>query len=246
MTLPFAPVLAQPSLNDLLALLQKQIMLNLNCHAIGTVQSFNSLLQTAQITINYPQTYFQISQVNGSYVQNDVPYPILLDVPVIVLGGGPAYLTFPIATGDQCFLLFNDRDIENWWVSGTVSTVNTVRLHSISDAVAIVGLRSLNKALSGYSMTHAVFGNGTTQVGVGPDSVLITNGTTLGDLLGQLTTQLTNLTTALITLTTAMSTATPTSVVAQIATPSSVAFPLITNVQTAINAIATSLGELLE
>src|SRR5882757_5535498 len=40
---------------------------------------------------------------NGVPVATDVPLPLLLDVPVMVPGGGGFSVTFPIAVGDECF-----------------------------------------------------------------------------------------------------------------------------------------------
>lgn len=167
-----------PSLKDLLDLLQKQIMLNLSCHHIGTVQSFDATKQTASATINYKKTRFTFDASTGLYDPVLVDYPILVDCPVIVLGGANAALTFPIKAGDECLVLFNDRDIDKWFQGGTGASVSTPRLHSFSDGLILVGLRSLPNVLTNYDSTRAVLRNGSTLVGVGPSLVKIANQTT--------------------------------------------------------------------
>lgn len=144
-------VRATPNLKDLLNNERRDTLLGLNCHHVGTVQSFNPANQTAQITINYKKTYFRSNDL-GTVEPILVDYPIIIDVPVIVLGGGNGAITFPIEPGDECLVLFNDRDIDNWFSSGSTSAGNaTPRLHSFSDAIALVGVRSIPNVLPSYS-----------------------------------------------------------------------------------------------
>lgn len=46
--------------------------------------------------------------------------PILPDVPVVFPGGGGFALTFPVAAGDECLVVFASRCIDAWWQSGGV------------------------------------------------------------------------------------------------------------------------------
>lgn len=176
---------SNPELADLLNLLKKDILLGLNCHAIATIQSFDSSKQTVNASINYTKTFMK-RQTDGTYKPVQINYPILVDCPAIVLGGGDASLTFPITQGDQCLILFNDRDIDNWVAGGRSSVagpVSTSRLHSLSDGIALVGLN----LISGYDENRAVLQKGTTKVGVGESLVLIANDmTTLNTVLAGL------------------------------------------------------------
>lgn len=193
-SLPFAPSKSDPNLKDLLDLLKKDILLNLNCHHIGTIQTFNSAAQTATATVNYKRTFYQLNKTTGVYDAVLIDYPQLLDCPVIVLGGGNSALTFPVNTGDECLVLFNDRDMSNWYQGASGGSVASPRLHSFADGVIIVGLRSLRNALTSYDTTRAVLRNGAALVGVGPALVKIANNTTtLNTLLQSLITNLENL-----------------------------------------------------
>ena len=45
-------------------------------------------------------------------------------------------------------MIFSDRDIDNWWINGGVSQVNTSRKHSISDGFALVGVNTKESPLT--------------------------------------------------------------------------------------------------
>jgi hypothetical protein len=167
----------EPDLKDLLDLHRKEIMLSMNCHAIATVQSFDSAKQTVTATINYKKTLFQDTG-EGIYRPVLIDYPVLVDCPAIVLTGGAFSLKMPIQAGDTCVILFNDRDIDNWFQSGQVKEVNTGRLHSFADGLALVGVRSLANSLTGYADEMVVLGDGTHDLKVGDGEASINVGTT--------------------------------------------------------------------
>lgn len=182
---------------DVLNALRKDILLSFSAHHVATIQSFNADKQTASASINYRKTYFEKNAQTGVYGPVLVDYPLLVDCPVICLGGGPGALTFPIQAGDECLVLFNDRDMDNWLKGGAGTASATSRLHSFADGIVLVGVRSLGKVLTGYDMVRAVLANGTTLIGVGPSLIKIANQTTtLNTLLQTLLTQLQTLVTA--------------------------------------------------
>lgn len=138
-----------PTLKDLLDFTKKDILLSLNCHHIGTIQSFDPDLQVAQVSINYTKTFLQVDSVGNNSVTSTA-YPTLLDCPVVCLGGGKGSLTFPIQAGDECLVIFNDRDLSNWFGGASGLPPNTGRLHAYTDAIALVGIRSLPNVLLDY------------------------------------------------------------------------------------------------
>lgn len=172
----------EPSLSDLLAALRKQIFLQLNCHAIGIVDSFNPQNQTVKATIAYKRK-FSTRQQDGKYRSELQDYPILIDCPCIILGGGDSGITFPIQSGDECLLLFNDRSIDEWFSSGQVGEVKSLRLHSMSDAIALVGLKSEANSLTDYETDKVKVFKGDTQITLG-DKISVQNSSqSLVDLL---------------------------------------------------------------
>ena len=157
----------KPTLASLLELLQKNIMANLNCHQVGEIVSFNPGNQTAEISVKM------------TYVVNDkiLEYPLLIDCPCVVLGGGKGRVTFPITAGDSCVVLFNDRDIDNWFSSGQKMPPRTDRKHSFSDAIAIVGLHNSQNKITDYLTTGTELKYGNSTIKLEDGKVTVTNGT---------------------------------------------------------------------
>jgi hypothetical protein len=153
----------EPELKDLLALHKKDIFLSMNCHAIATIQSFDPTKQTASATVNYKKTYFK-PDTAGVYRPVLVDYPQLIDCPVIFLGGGGSVLTFPVAAGDECLVMFNDRDMDKWFQGASSSAVATPRLHSFSDAIIMVGLRSLANSVEDFDAENPQIKSGNVTV----------------------------------------------------------------------------------
>ena len=81
--------------------------------------------------------------------------PILDDVPFVFPSAGGWNLTFPIAIGDECLVIFADMAFDMWWQNGGVQKQPDGALyrHDIGDGVAIFGLRSNPRALQNYSTT---------------------------------------------------------------------------------------------
>ena len=83
--------------------------------------------------------------------------PLLAQIPILISNGGGVNLTFPIAAGDECMVLFADTPIGMWFQNGSQRQSNPIdqRRHSLSDGIAIFGVRSSPRKLSGYSTDSA-------------------------------------------------------------------------------------------
>ncbi len=86
---------------------------------------------------------------DGSYQYVDLPD--LPDVPVVFPRGGGCTLTFPIAEGDECLVVFASRCIDAWWQSGGVQIPMEMRMHDLSDGFALPGPFSQAQKISGIS-----------------------------------------------------------------------------------------------
>ncbi|OWT69205.1 MULTISPECIES: Gp138 family membrane-puncturing spike protein [unclassified Achromobacter] len=84
-----------------------------------------------------------------------IEYPLLPDVPVCFPRGGGCTLTFPIAEGDECIVIFSARAIDAWWQSGHVQAPTEPRMHDMADGFALVGPFSQAKMI-GSVRTDAV------------------------------------------------------------------------------------------
>lgn len=135
-----------PDLSDLMSELKQDIFNNMNCINVGIIQDFDEADQTASIRVAIKR----ITEIKPDGTRVLAERPVLLKCPVVVLFGGSTYMTFPIAAGDECLVLFNDREIDNFWTTGSVEAPSSPRTHDPSDAIALVGIRSLQKSISGY------------------------------------------------------------------------------------------------
>lgn len=147
---------ANPQMADLINKAKQDIAYNLNAVQIGTIESYSAQKNTAQISIN-----FKRQLPTGAILS----YPLLVDCPVFILSGGDADLSMPIESGDQCIILFNDRDIDNWHYSGAKGIPSSPRAHSLSDGMALVGIRNLQTA-SPTSTTTVRINAGTKKVAI--------------------------------------------------------------------------------
>lgn len=146
---PKSPAL--PDLSVLLDAIRSQIKKEINCAKIGIIQSFDAEKQEVAVKIAFQQ----VTSIKPDNTKTLAEYPLLLRVPVFFPSGGGYTLTFPIAAGDECLVVFNDRQIDNWLVNGAGSPPSMGRIHDISDGIAFVGIRSNPRALASVS-TNAV------------------------------------------------------------------------------------------
>ena len=82
-----------------------------------------------------------------------IDLPLLLDCPVIWMGGGNFVETFPIAKGDEVLIVFAARCIDMWWQQGGVQKQGSLRMHDLSDGFAVCGPRSQPRKLTDVSTT---------------------------------------------------------------------------------------------
>jgi hypothetical protein len=132
--------IASPGLYDVFQGFRVDILRSLNCVKIGQILSFDGTKKTAQI-----QILFKLTKRDGTIAD----YPKLVDCPVFTLQGGGAAIQMPIAAGDNCIVLFADRNIDNWYGSGAADVPANNRTHDLSDGIAIVGINALNSSLAG-------------------------------------------------------------------------------------------------
>lgn len=107
----------------------------INCMRIGIVQTFYYEDLTVDVLIANKKT--QRYTREGVQVVSD--YPIIRAKVVYC----DPFITFPINPGDECVLLFADREIENWFINGEVNPEGYPRMHEMTDAVALFAIRSL-------------------------------------------------------------------------------------------------------
>lgn len=140
--------ISEPDLENILDTLKTKIFYELNCHRIGTIQAFDPVKQTATVQ-------FVDKQVQNAFSIAERLFDLapVTDCPVVIVSGGGGFVNVPITIGDECVVLFNDRDIDLWLQTGGIQKPNSKRTHSWSDAIALVGVFSAVKSLQNYEST---------------------------------------------------------------------------------------------
>lgn len=129
--------------------IKNDVMNNLRVSMPGIIDSFDAEKQTANII---PAIRKRVAGDNSRVKEEQEP--MLLDVPVLFLGGGSSYLTFPVKKGDECLVVFADNNIDAWFQSGGVQNQVYPRRHDLSDAFAIVGFRSQPNKLDKVNLSR--------------------------------------------------------------------------------------------
>lgn len=137
----------------------------------GIVQSFSAGAITATVQIAIKGV---VHTPSGQ--AQFVNMPLLVDVPVHFPRGGGCTLTFPVAKGDECLVVFAARCIDSWWQSGGVQAPAEQRIHDLSDGFAFVGFFSQTTKISGISTASAQLrsNDGSTYIDLNPSSQKVT------------------------------------------------------------------------
>jgi hypothetical protein len=114
------------------------------------IESFNPGAVTC---VAQPAIKAQVRAPDGS--TQWVALPLLLDCPVVFPRGGGCTLTFPVAAGDECLVIFSSRCIDAWWTAGGIQVQSELRMHDLSDGFALPGPFSQATKISGISTSKA-------------------------------------------------------------------------------------------
>lgn len=138
-----------PTMISTLMNLIQNFALQLMCTRVGIVQQFNKDDLTADVLIVNKIT----TGLNQDGTQNIKDWA---KIRAKVCFCTP-YDTFPINIGDECLLLFTDREIESWFITGETSAIKHQRMHDETDCIAVFGLRSLPKMIQILDNARHIF-----------------------------------------------------------------------------------------
>lgn len=135
---------------------------NLNCVKIATVVSFNPENMTVCCRVNNKRVVGL--KKDGNQILQDYP---LIFAKAHFFGWGNIGAVYPIFEGMEGVLLFNDREIESWFINGGINKLAYNRCHDLSDAIFICGLHSMpNVPLLPYieACLHIYYGESDIQI----------------------------------------------------------------------------------
>ncbi len=161
----FNQLSATPDLGQTLKLQGLKLASEFNCMRIGIIQTFYPEALTADVLIANKKSLGLNS--DGTQKVRDFG---LIEAKVCYCN---PFETFPLKQGDECILLFSDREIESWFINGDVNPEGYTRMHDLTDAVAIVGIRSLPKMINILADCLNLF-YGTSNIAIGENLINIT------------------------------------------------------------------------
>lgn len=119
----------------------------------GIITSYDASKQSATVQ---PAVWAAYENEQGDRVPERLP--VVQAVPVVFPGAGGFRITFPVAKGDTCLLVFTNCSMDRWLATGGEQDPGDDRRHSIGDAVCIVGLRNFANPLSSAPTTTMSMG----------------------------------------------------------------------------------------
>lgn len=122
---------------DVLERVQLKVKQDMNCIKVGKIKDFDSSSQTASVEL----IISKVIDISSDGTKSVRKLPLLVEVPVFVLGGLDSYLQVPVVADSPCIVVFNDDDLDNWLVNDQ-TTPDTTRKHDLSDAIAIIGIKN--------------------------------------------------------------------------------------------------------
>jgi Phage protein Gp138 N-terminal domain len=106
----------------------------------GTVDSYDSGLQTVDVVPSVGDSQGVISQV-----------------PLVFPAAGGYAMTLPVSKGDRVVLVFADMSLDEWWTGRATAPADS-RSHSRTDCFALLGGRPGSSPLVNVDASRAVFG----------------------------------------------------------------------------------------
>lgn len=126
----------------------------------GMTQIIEELIEDRLYSLNtfMPGTIKKVDKVRGLvavqpdfmrvWADDDEPseYPIIEGVPLWELRAGEARINMPVKVDGKCMIVFSQRALERWKLTGDKTRPGDTRLHHLSDAICIPGLYPIKDA----------------------------------------------------------------------------------------------------
>lgn len=131
---------SKPTLLTAFKALEDCINYNMNCVKVATVIEFDSDSLTVKCRVNNKRL-LNLKDDGNQILQE---YPDIY-AKVHFFGWGDVGAIYPIEAGMEGLLLFNDRELETWYLTSEGGNLAYDRCHDLSDALFICGLHSQPK-----------------------------------------------------------------------------------------------------
>jgi hypothetical protein len=137
----------------------------------GRIESYNANTGKAEVQ----------PLLKERYADGDViTLPRIPNVPLVFPRTQAASISMPVAAGDGVLLLFCQRSLDKWLSLGGIKEPDDIRMHSLSDCIAIPGLVPFSTGGTGF--TDLIIQRGSAQFKIDASSK-IALGTSSAELL---------------------------------------------------------------
>ena len=153
--------------------LMNKLSNNIRVSMPGKIEKYDFNTQKANIKINMHELLEN---------ETSIDYPVLTSVPIIFPSSGGASITMPIKRNDSCIVFFTDRDITNWLLGASNQPPQTRRVHSLNDAVAIMGLKPFNKNSAATNNTDLLIQYNQSKICLKPNGIIEIHASTKIDI----------------------------------------------------------------
>lgn len=123
--------MAIDNLSELIKRTMIQTMRQLRVSMPCEVVRYNSKRQMVDVRIVQPEI---------DLAGNNIPMPVITNIPVSFVRCGNSHITHPVNKGDTGFIVFADRDISSWVETNNKSVVDSARTHSMQDSYFVPGI----------------------------------------------------------------------------------------------------------
>jgi len=141
------------SLVDVAEVVRESVEIGLHVAGVGQVTRYDAAKQLADVL---PLVRLRVVDEEGNVSFR--ARPIIPNVPVLFLGGGGFRATWPVAAGDTALLVFADSSLDAWLAKGGIADPVGEERHAMTDAVAIVGLKSFAQPWPDAHAANATIG----------------------------------------------------------------------------------------
>jgi hypothetical protein len=156
-----------PQLADVILAAIDTRMVGVHTSIPGRIETFDPATQTAGVK---PMIKRRSENADGTYLDESIP--VVPRVPVCFPRAGSLYITWPVAPGDLCELVFSEQSRDNFKAAVEAAEVDPddFRRFDLSDAFAIPGGYPEALAIKDFDPTDIVIGiEGGVQIHLKPD-----------------------------------------------------------------------------
>ena len=133
------PTSSSPGFTEVFDLLLHGALTEVHTAMPGTIQSFDQDTQQATVQLGFSRFF------EGDTGPSQ--FPLVSNVPVVMPGVPGGYLRIPVAVGDTGLVLFAERALDAWLLSGGAQDPGSLRTFNITDAIFIPGLTTESRVI---------------------------------------------------------------------------------------------------